>query len=408
MKSVAKQHKGFMRKKTILICTFISLFASCQKEDKKLNNTENKVIMNNEINILEEQLKKGLKATIGNAVDFQTQYNEEDLDIENQTLDKILKNNGYRQLSIDEFKKKVKLVFQRDLDYSSTKNYIYVNFFNPCNRESIYYQNNTIDYNGYFLFKNSGFIAPLYTIPEIIDYQKKFPEVIEFEKKLSNSYKNNKGEEITINKWMNEPNLLQKRNQNIQRITAQNKYLFNDSKADLVWLKFNDKMFLETLVKDFGYVKDKDLLEWYIKGNGIEKYSKDKETYLKVFYTKNCDNSFNIHSETFAYMDSDPEKYSKEIVSVLEDIRTDRVKLENLSFEQKSRLIAHLLYFGEKHKEKTGMTFSFMGTFYEHSQEDLQKKYDEEFKKQKYYGLPFFEKYWNDAKIEGDGIGLDM
>lgn len=193
-----------------------------------------------------------------------------------------------------------------------------------------------------------------------------------------------------------------------ENIVAQNKYLFNDSKADLEWLKSNDKEFLETLVKDFGYVKNKDLLEWYINENGIEKYSDDKETYLKVFYTQNCNKSIVIHSETFAYMDSDPEKYSKEVVSVLEDIRTDRIKLENLSFEEKSRLIAYLLYFGEKHKEKTGMTFSFMGTFYEHQSEKLQKKYDGEFKKQKYYGLPSFEKYWSDAKIEGDGIGLDM
>ncbi|KPH12682.1 hypothetical protein [Chryseobacterium sp. ERMR1:04] len=193
-----------------------------------------------------------------------------------------------------------------------------------------------------------------------------------------------------------------------QNIIAQNKYLFNDSKADLVWLKVNDKEFLETLVKNFGYVKDKDLLKWYIEGNGIEKYTNDKEVYLKVFYTKNCDKSLIIHSETFSYMDSDPEKYSKEILSVLDDIRTDRIKLENFNFHEKAKLIAYLLYFGEKHKEKTGLTFAFMGTFYKHQSDDLLKKYDEEFKKQKYYGLPSFEIYWNNAKNEGDGIGLDM
>ncbi len=388
----------------------LSLF-SCKKNGKELKDSDNSIehtITKNERYILEEQLKKGLNSTINGAVDLQGQYNEGDLQVEDQILDNILENNGYKKPTPDQFKNKVKLVFQRDLDYSSAKNYVYVNFFYLCNKESIYHQNNIIDYNGYFLFKNNRFMAPLYTIPEIIDYQKKYPEIIEFEKKLPNSYKNNKGEEITINKWMDEADLPQQRNKNIRRIIAQNKYLFNDSKADLAWLKSNDKEFLETLVKDFGYVKDKDLLEWYIKGNGIEKYSNDKETYLKVFYTKNCDKSFIVHPETFSLMDSDPEKYSREILSVLEDIRTDRIKLDNLDFHEKSKLIAYLLYFGEKHKEKTGLTFSFMGTFYEAQSEDLQRKYEAEFKKQKYYGLPSFEEYWNDAKIYGDGIGLEM
>ena len=49
-----------------------------------------------------------------------------------------------------------------------------------------------------------------------------------------------------------------------------------------------------------------------------------------------------------------------------------------------------------------------MGTFYEHSSEDLQKKYDDEFRKNNFYGLPNFDKFWNDAKADGDGIGLDM
>ena len=29
-------------------------------------------------------------------------------------------------------------------------------------------------------------------------------------------------------------------------------------------------------------------------------------------------------------------------------------------------------------------------------------------RKNNFYGLPNFEKFWNDAKAYGDGIGLDM
>ena len=191
-------------------------------------------------------------------------------------------------------------------------------------------------------------------------------------------------------------------------IIARNKYLFNNSQGDFVWLQFNDEYFLESLVKTFGYTSDKKLLDWYIKRNDIQKYKNSIEEYLKVFYIKTCDNQLIIHKETFDLMDSNPEKYSKEIQEVLDAIRLGEIQLENLNFTEKAKIVAYLLYFGEKHKEKTQMYFKFMGMFYEHSSEDEKKKYDVEFKKNNYYNLPNFQKLWEEAKINGDGIGLDM
>ncbi|REC60665.1 hypothetical protein DRF65_19675 [Chryseobacterium pennae] len=303
-----------------------------------------------------------------------------DLDIVSDLISKGLKNKGYKEPSSENFSKKTNSIFRLDI---------------KC------IQHGKID-TRYLVYHGNLLDASQSTLED---------NLFESYAETGNIFFDQKNKLLTP--FVLLKNIVTIKGQNYsthipENIIARNKYLFNDSKADLAWLKFNDKAFLEILVRDFGYVRDKDLLEWYIKGNGIEKYRNDKETYLKVFYAKNCDKSFVVHSETFSFMDSDSEKYSKEILSVLEDIRTDRIKLENLDFHEKSKLIAYLLYFGEKHKEKTGLTFSFMGTFYEHSQEDLQKKYDDEFKKQKYYGLPSFEKYWNDAKIEGDGIGLDM
>lgn len=409
MKLAAKQH-NIMKKKSILLCIFISFLVSCQKESSKVKNrtVENHIEMSEEITILKEQLKKGTNPTIGDAVDFQNQYNDQDLKVEETTINNLLKNSGFKKISQDEFKNKIKLIFQREINYSSDKNYLYINTFFPCDRNIIYLQNNTIDYDGFFVFKNGGFVAPLYTIPELIDYRKKYPDIIRYEEQLPSTYMNLKGEKITINKWMNIDDLPKKRNENIQLITARNKYLFNDSKADFIWLQFHDEKFLESLVKTFGYTADKKLLEWYIKRNGIEKLRNNIEEYLKVFYVKTCDNQLIVHKETFDYMDTNPEKYSKEIQEVLDAIRLHEIQLENLSFTEKAKIVAYLLYFGEKHKEKTKMHFQFMGMFYEHSSEDEHKKYDEEFKKNKYYNLPNFQRLWEEAKIDGDGIGLDM
>ncbi|OCA77891.1 hypothetical protein BBH99_10650 [Chryseobacterium contaminans] len=371
-----------MKNRIFHLLVFTTFFLQCQNKKeqeniiKPTNTTMQENISTNQVkDILEKQTYLENEET-----EDKYTLSKIDLDILSDLISKDLKSKGYKEPSSENFSKKINSIFGLDIKC--------IQHGKIDTRYLVYHGNlldgsqNTLEDNLFESFTETGNI--------FFDQKNKLLTPFVLLKNI-----------VTI-KGQNYSTHIP------QNITAQNKYLFNDSKADLAWLKFNDKTFLETLVKDFGYVKDKDLLEWYIKGNGIEKYSNDKETYLKVFYTKNCDNSFNVHSETFSYMDSDPEKYSKEIISVLEEIRTDRIKLENLDFHEKSKLIAYLLYFGEKHKEKTGLTFSFMGTFYEHSQEDLQKKYDEEFKKQKYYGLPSFEKYWNEAKIEGDGIGLDM
>jgi hypothetical protein len=47
-----------------------------------------------------------------------------------------------------------------------------------------------------------------------------------------------------------------------------------------------------------------------------------------------------------------------------------------------------------------------MGTFYEFDKDG--DKYDKEFKSQKYYDLKGFKELWEQAKEEGDGIGLPM
>lgn len=150
--------------------------------------------------------------------------------------------------------------------------------------------------------------------------------------------KDNNGTKLKIIKWKDFSELNDLRNKNNQLLVKRNKFLFNNNKGSFAWLQFHDKIFLEALIKTFGYVTNKDLLEWYIKRNGIENYNGNLEEYIKIFYVKTCDQQFIIHKETFSYMDSNSEKYSREILSVLEDIRTDRIKLENLNLQKRLNL----------------------------------------------------------------------
>lgn len=399
MKLVEKQHKNNMKKKSFFVCICFSLLASCQKEIKESSNNtiENKKAMNSEIMILEEQLKKGLKATIGNAVDFQNQYNDDDIKTEEQLINEILKNNGYKKPNHEDFKNKIKLIFQRDLDYSSSKNYVYVNFFDPCNREIIYYQNNTIDYNGIFLFKDQGFVAPLYTIPELIDYQKKYSSIIEYEKNIPINYKNNKGEEIIINKWMDESDLLQKRNQNIQSIIARNKYLFNNSKGDLVWLKFNDKEFLETLVKTFGYVQDKDLVNFVLQNN-----YKNVDQFEKIILNIRCDQETFLNKEVFDIIKSasaeDQKKYLYTISDIIVKLMKDKNSTLSKNFEKKAEILGKLSYYSSKIGEKNNMYYDFFSIL---NSDEGGKNYELEFNKNNYYNIPDFKKVWEETRNGG-------
>ncbi len=399
-----------MKNIILLQLILISILVGCQKNkiEEKINITP-KSSSNMEEDILRKQILNGYLVK-ENGMDGVNDYlyNKEDFEVNQKISSQILKNNGYILPSSDDFNKKVKEIFKFD----SNKSLINFLIEYPCSKEKEVYQtdgNYVISNNNpLFIDKNNRILTESLFIPELIDYKTKYPNIAKEEESLASEKKDNNGTLLRIIKWKDFAELNEIRNNNIQILVNRNKFLFNDNKGSFAWLQFHDKIFLEALIKTFGYVTNRDLLEWYIKRNGIEKYNGNLEEYLKVFYVKNCDNSFAIHNETFTYMDSNPEKYSREILTVLEDIRTERIKLENLNFEEKTKLIAYLLYFGEKHKEKTGLTFAFMGTFYEHSSEDLQKKYDDEFRKNNFYGLPNFEKLWNDAKTEGDGIGLDM
>ena len=376
-----------MRISILLLSIFI--INSCNGKEKKQNKEKNTTKTQN--NMIEKELDINIiKNLLENQKNVVTEENEpeepynlskKDFEIAEKIIVKGLKNSGYKFPNQEEFNKKVNEIFRIDK-------------IKDCPRIDI--ENNEITIYG-----------------KAMDGQKSTLRDNKFEPySISENLFILPSEKIIMQMFLLKDLIIIKEGNYIINIPhfiiARNKYLFNNSQGDFVWLQFNDEYFLESLVQTFGYTSDKKLLDWYIKRNDIQKYKNSIEEYLKVFYIKTCDNQLIIHKETFDLMDSNPEKYSKEIQEVLDAIRLGEIQLENLNFTEKAKIVAYLLYFGEKHKEKTQMYFKFMGMFYEHSSEDEKKKYDVEFKKNNYYNLPNFQKLWEEAKINGDGIGLDM
>lgn len=385
-----------MKKLIIFLQLLNILLFSCQKQSKVMvenGNMKNNSIMSNEINILQKQLAKGLKATIGDAVDYQIEYTDEDLAIEGIILENILRKNGFKDITPTEFQSKVKSVFNREIDFSSNKNFLYLNNFSACDRTPIYYQNNGIDYNGMFLFKNNRLIAPLFTIPELIDYHKNYPDIINFEKKLPTEFNTNSGELVKVRKWMNEKDLQTDRYNNIQIIVARNKYLFNDSKADFVWLKGNDKDFLESLVKTFGYTMDNDLLEFVLKDN-----YKDESNLEVVLWNQLCDGNIKVNKEVFEIVKKwdakDATLFSHKVQAAMNNMLKRMNEDKSISFINQTKALGLIAYYATK----TNQDF-----YYRFFPLLNDPDFDTEFKKANYYNIPDFKEIYEDARYGGIG-----
>lgn len=392
-----KLHNRFMKKGVVLTSLLITFLVSCQKEtqkDDKNYQSQNSISMNKEVDILKNQLKKGLKATVGDAVDYQIEYNDEDVKAEGQIVKDILKQNGYKPLTNDEFNARIKEVFQRQIDTASDKEYLYVNLIAPCSNEVVFYKNNLIDYDGIFVYKKNNFIAPLFAIPELIDYQDKYPEVIHFEENLSGDYKSPEGDKVVMKKWMNEKDLKQKRYENIQSIVARNKYLFNNSKADFVWLKTNDEVFLKSLVKTFGYVKDPELLSFVLNSD-----YKNPPELEKILWNKRCSGEIVFNKEVMDVISHSKSEEQRSYLAAIQEYIVKEIlnKKSSMSFAKKAEILGKLAYYGEKMGEKVGMQYQFFSSL--NSIDG--KQYEHEFKKNNYYHLPDFKNVWEETKMGG-------
>ena len=356
----------------------------------------NNKIKSKEERVLEKQLLKA--NSISNEVTTiqYYPYDKEDLEISIELLDSILKKDGYNL--IDDFDSKVKAVFG---NIKLFDNIYFLKTDNKCynSNEILYNDSEGFKFNLYFSIDKKLMIGQ-YAIPELIDYRTKYPEISKIEDTISVTKKDKEGEDIYVTRWRDISDLKEQRKKNIETLVARNKYLFNDDKDSFDWLIKNDAFFMEQLVKRFGYTQDFELLEWVIKKTHYDKNS--PEDYGSLFWVKNCDSTIKLHSNTFKVLQK---LYNvKTAYQILEDIKgyinylgdEEQNKKEDLTEEQRIKILANIVYFGEQYKYTDDSPYQMMGRlryFLSDSQVDILIK-------NKYFNLPKFKEWWDKADYD--------
>lgn len=383
----------------LIISSFI--LNSCKKE----NNISTEIksndlsISNLEKNNMNKVLKNQLEG--GASFEYPYEYSEEDLDVTIPILKGILKKNDYKIIDSNLFREKIKQFFARVIDPNLNTRYLFVNFFESCNRNLNFKRNNP-DNNGFFILKDEFFITNFYALPEIIDYQKEFPNSNQIEENPIRVKDEVEGVEIEISRWKEIKDLSSKRNRNIKLTIERNKYLFNDNSESFVWLQKNDKYFLESLVKTFGYVKDKQLLEFVFDNQKIIKNSNIEEI-NKLLWHKTCDEKLVFHKETLDIINEKENK--KEYFNFLNDEYLRYIDKSELPISEKAEIIANILNFIALNTNDYD-PFSNMVFFAQNFDggRKTEGKYSKEFIKHNFYNLKDFKKQWEESKIDGDGV----
>jgi hypothetical protein len=424
-----KNRKGWKKHvKYIFIFTFMAInLLSCNNNSNKNSNNNN--INNNSDknmnttdslgvkNVLSVQLKQGYYGSYGGKEALKALFS---------IADTILVNHGYNKPTVSEMKEKIKDVF----GFYPFEPDPLISFIYRCNKplredngtimdiinDEVFEYREEIRIPIYISYEHQ-LITYAYSLPEIFDYKKNFPELLELENEpVYCETENDDGEVIIIegDHWKDIPDLEKNRWGNRNLLVHLNMYIFNNSQSSLIWLMNNQPKFIEMLLKDYGYVKDKKMLKWLMdKHESIYNKSDDNynniEDYTRLLTYRGCDGKLVFHQEVLDLMTENLKK--SYVDQILEYIRLDddwekkSVLAATFTFSEKAMVLAHLLYWAEKiAKERKYISQNdehVMGAFYRYT--DDREKYDEEFRRQNYYGLPDFEMLWEQGKIDGDG-----
>lgn len=391
-------------KKIMILAVLLIIVQGCSQNKKEKPNPEIE-------KTLERQIKNGAnKYSVDADIEVpRPEFSNEDLDATIFLAKDILASSGYKSPENEDFKNKIQLVFGRVIDYKLANNLLYVNYIDKCNHEFNKNPNNVVDNNGTYIVKNENFITDFYYIPELVKYKEVCPKAAAIEQKISKKYKDRDNNSYTIETWDDleknkdtNYNLEIQRKKNILIVINRNKYLFNDNKESLTWLKSNDTDFLESLVKTFGYVQDKDLLKWV-----IEKKAKTSEEYGKLIWHKTCDGKFIFHNETLNVMKLNNSAYIDNLINYLKSLDDNAKTDPNLKFEDKAIIIANILNFSSQIAQNDSKYKTYLSTikdYYTSMDKAKQTEIDNEFKRNNYYKFANLKTYWEQIKTNSDGL----
>ncbi|MCC9063479.1 hypothetical protein [Flavobacterium piscisymbiosum] len=329
----------------ILCCGFV--FSSCNGQQNKNIDVKKDENEKNMKDILKRQLQYGIP-NYSNPYE----YSSSDFKVIMPITKEELKAYGFKFPNDDEFNSRIKVIFDRIIDLKSNSNYIYVNFLDKCNRTAIYFPNNIYAYFGVFVIKQDKYISESYAIPQIIDYQKKFLDISMYENSLPKKSMFENREEVTRYLWKDDKRLNEELKKNIQTLVARNMYLFNDSRSYFKWLILNDEYFMQSLVTTFGYYDDKELLKWVVENTKFD--SNNPAELDKLFWNKKCNGTVKLNLAIFPILKEiiTPEEtqYLEALKEYVMYLLEDKEKRNELSIADRSKLLAHLVYFGEQYR----------------------------------------------------------
>ncbi|WP_445709993.1 hypothetical protein [Flavobacterium sp.] len=258
-------------KKRITLFFLIIVSLSCNKKSKKEDNSNIKNNKEMNINDIKKQIELQKNA---NFEDFRPEnpYKPEEIDV-NLLIPIIyegLKSTGYKFLSNQEFQVKIKNLVKNN-KVKENKTFTTIFFNNLDGQCNTLFEHEFDLTNNQFIVNNYNFITPMLFLEDVI------------------SIDSNNNYSIKIP----------------QNIIARNKYLFNDSKADLAWLLVNDKDFLKQLVCSLGYDIEPKISKMVLEEDYkvcSELIPIQHERIGELFFTKDCDNIFNIRRGLLDYV----------------------------------------------------------------------------------------------------------
>jgi len=351
--------KGFM-KKTIISIVFSLLF-SCQ------NKTNDNIETNHltDIELVKKHLKLQEKIDLSeDDTDINNLYHltEFDMELGGKFVYQGLVQNGYKIPKKEDFDQRIKEIFDSgNCLYSAKRNHDdFVTYF-------VYDKN---------FIKNLDEIEYDYTFDHIYVYPKL--EIITPLPLL--------GDILTINKDKINIHLS-------EQIIHRNKYLFNDDRASFVWLRSNDTWFLESLVKTFGYVEDKELLDFVLKRN-----YKDLAELEKIMINCPCGGKNRLNTEVFAAVKGWKKKELSYFSFRIQELMYTLMKREEqgkseIDFPELTKILSETAYHMSKTDEDS--YYNFFPIL------NLTEKYREEIEKKNFYNNPDLKKVWEETKTGG-------
>jgi hypothetical protein len=380
--------------------------ASYQNEVKQENSTNavikidslNKMTNRNLYSVLEKQILAGESIQeIGLDPFSNYKYGNADFNACTEVILDILKSNAYKKE--DNFSSIIQKVF----NIKPLKKIQSILLDNNCAPSNTLYQTSS-DGSGIMsssrpiqIDNENHFISEAYFLPELFDYQKKYPDILKVEKQLSSNV-TIEGIEYKVNQWKDVKGLIQLRNRYVLTLVNRNKYIFNNNRASFVWLQVNDIDFLQSLVKVYGYVEDKDLSKFI-----LDKSLGNYEEMSRVLWNKDCDDKLRFNVEIMDIIKlaapKEQEKYLSKIVAFFEHVLINnangKTTDEDLTFTQKAEMLGKLAYYATKISTPQG------NFYYKFFQFLSNGKYEKEFENQHYYNIKDFKQIYEETKTGG-------